>query len=231
MSVGFLLSSTNLARQMFQQKKFIPVLSCFALMMFSVFLTTGRSPLAADCENTGNIKGGDVIFLRSNQKEDGEDMYIYIGRSDSGNYEYPTITLDSSMAVRFKVIVFGNIFENDYIGLQTIDKETIEQENWKESRLTRDQLGKFRDRDRLYYWRDSGYRYGSRDKDYPDSTKWLIERASDLSKVGPIQYNEEVYITNGRNGNILAPFEPPFLTANKDKEENPFAWEFVKSCS
>ncbi|NEN89886.1 MAG: hypothetical protein F6K48_13605 [Okeania sp. SIO3H1] len=224
------INSTNLARQMFQQKKFIPVLSSFALMMFSVFLTTGRSPLAADCENTGNVKGGDVIFLRSKQKEDSEDMYIYIGRSDSGNNEYPTITLDSSMAVRFKVIVFGHIFENDYIGLQTIDKETIEQENWKESRLTRDQLGKFKDRDRLYYWRGSAYRYGATYKDYADSTKWLIERASDLSKVGPIQYNEEVYIINGRNGNILAPFDPPFLTAKEDKEENPFTWEFVKSC-
>ncbi|NEP89328.1 MAG: hypothetical protein F6K18_22200 [Okeania sp. SIO2C2] len=216
---------------MFQQKKFIPVLSSFALMMFSVFLTTGRSTLAADCENTRNIKGGDVIFLRSKQKEDAEDIYIYIGRSDSGNYEYPTITLDSSMAVRFKVIVFGNIFENDYIGLQTIDKETIEQENLSRSRLTRDRLGKFRDRDCLYYWRDSGYRYSSRDQDYPDSTKWLIKPASNLSKARPIQYNEEVYITNGRNGNVMATFDPPFLTANKDKEENPFTWEFVKSCS
>ncbi|MGK7935827.1 MAG: hypothetical protein AB4206_08520 [Xenococcaceae cyanobacterium] len=222
MSVAFLLSSTNLARQIFQLKKTIVVLSFVALMMFLVFLTTERSPLAAECENTGNIKGGDVVFLRSQQKKDGKDMYIYIGKSDSGKYEYPITTLDSSMAGRFKVRIFGNILENDYISLQTIDKE-----NWDEDRLTRDLLGKFIDRDRLYYWTD----YGDGTKDQSGSTQWLIERSSDLSKTEPIQYNEEVYITNGRNGNVMAPFESSFLTAKEDKEENPFTWEFVKSCS
>ncbi|NET24403.1 hypothetical protein [Okeania sp. SIO1I7] len=197
------VSLTSFAKQMFQLKKVIGVISCVALMTFSVFFTVQPSALA-QCNGTGYVTGGDTVYLQ----DQGD---IYTGKSYSGvRYYYPTVTPDYPVAGKFEIQGTGGpVYDGQNIQLQTLDKD-----GWDPGWLHRDLLGAFADSTELYYWED----YGAK-------TDWRIERPSNFSEE-PIKYGENVYVINRDYNEFMTPTDSGYLTT----EPNVHLWTFLEYC-
>lgn len=121
----------------------------------------------------------------------GDENGKFIGPADQNDYRYyyPYIRDSINDAGRFSAEprTSAALYDRQEISILTLDKDA-----WKPSWYDYDLLGKFGNRDALYYW-----------EPYGDKTTWTIERPSVSLNSGPIQWDEQVYVRNKNNNKFL----------------------------
>ncbi len=208
MLTNFLRYLAKPVKKISQLQKAMGMSFCAALIALSVFLMSSGSALAAQCHDTDNVQGGDIVFL-----QDEDD--IYTGKPYSGvSYYWVTTTVNYDKAGRHQISGAGDLSENDTIKLETLDKD-----GWETDWLDRDLVGAFSKHD-LYYW----------SSDYDSNTNWILERPSTSTETGEIKYGEDIYLVNQDYNEYLDPDyngeDDGYMTTNP----TPHIWTILEYC-
>lgn len=147
------------------------------------------------------------------------DENAYISKAYSGiSYYYPTVSRDSSEAIKLKFKVHGS--HDGLVYGQTVS--IITTDSFKSGWGSYNLLGAFTDPN-CYYW-----------KEYGKNTEWEIIRASDSSVGGPVRYGDRILLRNLKyknqylTRNAFTPGSTHFLTTRKRSKDFYAAWQILR---